>query len=105
MSNALKFTTAGEVFVAADVEDRTLRFRVSDSGPGIAPEERGGIFEMFHQGSAGRRAGGSGLGLGLYLVRRLAHVLGGRVRLAEADPGRTVFEVTLPLRPSRSPAA
>jgi signal transduction histidine kinase len=54
---------------------------------------------MFHQGAAGRRAGGSGLGLGLYLVRRLTQVLGGRVRLVEADPGRTVFEVTLPVRP------
>lgn len=105
VSNALKFTTAGEVLVAADVDERTLRLRVSDSGPGIAPQERAGIFEMFNQGSAGRRAGGSGLGLGLYLVRRLAHVLGGRVRLVEADPGRTVFEVTLPLRAATSPGA
>jgi signal transduction histidine kinase len=105
ISNALKFTTAGEVFVAAEVEDGWLRLRVSDSGPGIAPEERGGIFEMFHQGAAGRRAGGSGLGLGLYLVRRLTQVLGGRVRLVEADPGRTVFEVTLPARGEAPSAA
>jgi signal transduction histidine kinase len=105
VSNALKFTTAGEVFVAAEVEDGCLRLRVTDSGPGIAPDERAGIFEMFHQGSAGRRAGGSGLGLGLYLVRRLAQVLGGRVRLVEADPGRTVFEATLPLRRDTPSAA
>ena len=104
VSNALKFTTTGEVFVAAEVEDATLCLRVTDTGPGIVPEERAGIFEMFNQGSAGRRAGGSGLGLGLYLVRRLAQVLGGRVRLVEAAPGRTVFEVTLPLR-SETPSA
>jgi len=99
VSNALKFTTAGEVVIAADVEDGTVRLRVTDSGPGIDPAERAGIFEMFHQGSAARRAGGSGLGLGLYLVRRLAQVLGGSARLVQADPGRTCFEVVLPLPP------
>jgi signal transduction histidine kinase len=105
VSNALKFTTDGEVFVAAEVQGETLLLRVSDTGPGIAPAERAGIFEMFNQGAAGRRAGGSGLGLGLYLVRRVAQVLGGTVRLAEADPGRTVFEVTLPLAAAEPPSA
>jgi signal transduction histidine kinase len=100
VSNALKFTTVGEVVVTGEVDGDTLRLRVTDSGPGIAPDERAGIFEMFHQGSAGRQAGGSGLGLGLYLVRRLSRVLGGTVQLLEADPGRTIFEVTLPLRPA-----
>ena len=51
---------------------------------------------MFQQGDAGRRAGGSGLGLGLYLVRRLSAVLGGTVALVSGDPGNTVFEVTIP---------
>lgn len=97
VSNALKFTTAGEVVVAAEVDGQTLRLRVSDTGPGIDEAERAGIFEMFHQGSAARRAGGSGLGLGLYLVRRLAHVLGGSARLVESTPGRTVFEAVVPL--------
>jgi signal transduction histidine kinase len=54
---------------------------------------------MFHQGDAGRRAGGSGLGLGLYLVKRLAEVLGGAATLVSGDPGNTVFAVTLPLGP------
>jgi signal transduction histidine kinase len=96
VSNALKFTTAGEVVVAAEVDGASLHLRVTDTGPGIDVAERGGIFEMFHQGSAARRAGGSGLGLGLYLVRRLAHVLG--------DPGKTCFEVVLPLRTTTPPS-
>jgi signal transduction histidine kinase len=102
VSNALKFTTAGEVVVAAEVEAGVLRLRVSDTGPGIDAVEHGSIFEMFHQGSAARRAGGSGLGLGLYLVRRLAHVLGGTARLVESTPGRTLFEVMVPLPPPPS---
>lgn len=99
ISNALKFTVAGRVAFAADVEGTTLHLRVTDTGPGIAPDERDTIFEMFHQGAAGRRAGGSGLGLGLYLVRRLARVLGGTAELREAEPGRTTFEVHIPLAP------
>jgi signal transduction histidine kinase len=81
-----------------------LALRVTDTGPGIDPADRSVIFEMFHQGSAARRAGGSGLGLGLYLVRRLSHVLGGTARLVQADPGRTCFEVTLPIPGEPQPA-
>ena len=99
VTNALKFTTAGRVDVRCDVTPAgTLVLRVADTGPGIGPEERERIFEMFQQGDAGRRAGGSGLGLGLYLVRRLTGVLGGTVALVSGDPGDTVFEVTLPAR-------
>jgi signal transduction histidine kinase len=105
VSNALKFTTTGEVVLSAEVEDGRLRLHVTDSGPGIDPADRGSIFEMFHQGSAARRAGGSGLGLGLYLVRRLAQVLGGSARLLQADPGHTCFEVILPLAPGTPTAA
>ena len=60
---------------------------------------------MFQQGSAGRRAGGSGLGLGLYLVRRLAQGMGGSTQLVAADPGRTIFEVTIPLPSAEAPSA
>jgi signal transduction histidine kinase len=97
ISNALKFTVAGRVAFAVDVDGPTLHLRVTDTGPGIPPDERDTIFEMFHQGAAGRRSGGSGLGLGLYLVRRVARVLGGTAELREADRGRTTFEVHLPL--------
>ncbi len=105
VSNALKFTKRGRVAFAIESDGANLYLRVADTGPGIAPEDRGGIFEMFQQGDAGKRAGGSGLGLGLYLVRRLADVLGGSVRLVEAEPGRTVFEVAIPIMPTPAPAA
>ncbi len=97
-SNALKFTTTGQVAMAAVVgRDGALTLRVADTGPGIDPQDASRIFEMFQQGDAGRRAGGSGLGLGLYLVKRLAEVLGGSATLVSGDPGNTLFEVTVPL--------
>ena len=105
VSNALKFTKRGRVAFTIETDGASLCLRVSDTGPGIAPEDRGGIFEMFQQGDAGKRAGGSGLGLGLYLVRRLADVLGGSVRLVDAEPGRTVFEVLIPIVSNPAPAA
>jgi signal transduction histidine kinase len=97
MTNALKFTSSGHVEILAEADARgALVLQVSDTGPGISPAERQKIFDMFHQGAAGRRAGGSGLGLGLYLVKRLAEMLGGAVELSSGEPGNTVFRVTLP---------
>lgn len=99
VSNAIKFTRAGEVEVSARlIGGRELVLRVRDTGPGIGAHDRARVFEMFAQGDAGRRAGSSGLGLGLYLVKRLAGLLGGSVSLESAEPGNTVFEVRLPVR-------
>lgn len=97
VTNALKFTSEGFVEVRLEVRDTHLRLLVRDTGPGIAPEERPKVFEMFRQGAAGLRAGGSGLGLGLYLVQRLSAMLGGVVELTSDDAGTTIFEVRLPL--------
>jgi signal transduction histidine kinase len=97
VTNALKFTLEGFVEVRLEVHDAKLRLLVRDTGPGIAPEERPKVFEMFRQGAAGLRAGGSGLGLGLYLVQRLSAMLGGTVELTSDDAGTTIFEVRLPL--------
>ncbi len=103
-ANALKFTTAGTVTVqCVPAADGGLVLRVRDTGPGISPDDRARIFDMFQQGDAGRRAGGSGLGLGLYLVKRATELMGGTVRLASGEPGATTFEVVLP--PPRRVAA
>jgi signal transduction histidine kinase len=97
ITNALKFTTAGQVTVhCAGTPEGGLVLRVTDTGPGVSPADRERIFEMFQQGDVGRQAGGSGLGLGLYLVKRLAAVLGGTVTLVSGEPGDTRFEVRLP---------
>jgi signal transduction histidine kinase len=96
VTNALKFTVDGFVEVRLEQRDGELRMIVRDTGPGIAPEERPKVFEMFRQGAAGLRAGGSGLGLGLYLVQRLSAMLGGTVELTSDDAGTTRFEVRVP---------
>lgn len=104
VTNALKFTTEGTVEIQARVEpDDRLVLRVRDTGPGIPADDRPKLFEMFRQGAAGLRSGGSGLGLGLYLVKRLSHMLGGDVELVASEPGGTAFEVRIPLAAAPRP--
>jgi signal transduction histidine kinase len=81
VSNALKFTTEGEVRVSAHRDDAGVRFDVADTGVGIAPQDQARIFEDFAQveGPIQRRVRGTGLGLPL--TRKLARLLGGEVGL------------------------
>ncbi len=94
VGNALKFTDEGEVVAITDgAADGRLHIAVRDSGPGIAPEQHGEIFEEFGQASSA----GSGTGLGLAISRRLARVMGGDVTL-ESEVGRgSTFHLVLPL--------
>ncbi len=67
LGNALKFTHQGEVLlaIAPAEDDNRWRFRIRDTGIGIAPEKQKAIFEAFSQAdsSTTRRYGGTGLGL------------------------------------------
>jgi len=98
LSNALKFTPRGAVWVRAGFDPATdlLRVAVVDTGTGIRPENRISIFEAFGQsgGSVLRRQGGTGLGLSI--SRRLARMLGGDIHLeSEVGVGST-FTLELP---------
>ena len=97
LSNAYKFTQHGEVAVAVEVSNGRVRYRVQDSGIGIAPEAQQLVFEEFRQvdGSMTRRYGGSGLGLAL--AQRLARTLGGEIELSSVPGEGATFTVELPL--------
>src|SRR6185503_959589 len=79
VSNAIKFTEAGSMTVAAEEQQGGIEFSVTDTGVGIPAEAQAYIFEPFRQvdGTTAR----SGSGLGLHIVQRLLEILGGRIRI------------------------
>lgn len=90
-SNALKFTSQGEVRLVVDLLERKrsharLRFALSDTGVGIPQEKLEAIFDPFRQadGSTTRRYGGTGLGLAI--CRRLLEAMGGAIHV-DSQPG------------------
>jgi signal transduction histidine kinase len=98
LSNALKFTSAGEVRVTVrpDSELGAAVLVVQDTGVGIAPERIADVFELFAQGDGSTTRRYAGTGMGLTLVQRCARLLGGEV-VVESTPGRgSEFRVHLP---------
>ena len=98
MVNAVKFTERGSVTVAARSSGDGVEIAVRDTGIGIASDAQAVIFEPFRQANRGIAGGYGGVGLGLYIVRRLLDVLGGTVSV-ESEPQRgSTFTVWLPRR-------
>jgi signal transduction histidine kinase len=94
--NAVRYTERGCVRLAVVRHGDQAALIVADTGTGIAPEHLPHVFREFYR--AGDRPSGEapGLGLGLAIVERLAHLLGHRVRV-RSRPGRgTCFALTLP---------
>jgi PAS domain S-box-containing protein len=97
LSNAVKFTAQGHITLRLTKSEETdcdlmLRFAVTDTGIGIAPERLAALFVPFEQAEAGtaRRFGGTGLGLAI--TKRLAEMMGGKVGAdSTADIGSTFW--------------
>jgi len=98
LSNAVKFTPeGGEVVVATASRDHEVLISVTDTGPGIPPEDHERIFEEFQQTDVGVRQR-EGTGLGLALSKRLVELHGGRIWV-ESEPGHgSRFVFTLPAK-------
>ena len=98
ISNSLKFTTRGEVRVSAHLEGSDkVRFAVSDTGIGIAPELHGALFEDFSQVDSPLQKRLRGTGLGLSLCKRFAALLGGEVGMDSTPGVGSTFFVIIPL--------
>jgi len=96
LDNALKYTPAGgTIRVTAERAGGKARLTVSDSGPGIPPDQLPRIFDRFYQADASRT--GRGMGLGLAIARTFVEAHGGRIAAGNLPESGARFTVTLPL--------
>lgn len=107
VGNAIKFTEFGRISIEAEVDclpltkgRKTIEFRVSDTGIGIADNQTEAIFEDFHtnDSSFGRETGGAGLGLGI--ARRIVEAMDGEIGVESVVDEGSTFWVRLPMRPA-----
>src|SRR5207237_5569184 len=130
LDNALKFTEHGRVTLRVEMQNAErrsqneppepaapppgpavrhsafcmLHFAVSDTGPGIPPDELATVFAPFEQADPSPARHPGGIGLGLAIVGRLVRLMGGRVEVDSA-PGRgSTFRLTLPTGRATRPA-
>lgn len=97
LSNACRYTAQGGILLAARRRGGHLSIEVWDTGRGIAADCLESIFLEFNQLDVGRAADRKGVGLGLAIVERIAHILGYRVQV-RSRPGRgSVFSIEVPL--------
>ncbi|MDP3501046.1 MAG: ATP-binding protein [Myxococcales bacterium] len=105
VSNAVKFTTVGEVRLDAQLTVRgssvALEVRVDDTGPGITEEALARVFEPFTQFDAQRAHEGSGLGLAI--AREVSHALGGTLTAANRSEGGARFLLHLEFEAASAP--
>ncbi len=95
VGNALKFTDAGTVSIQVHRPHASfVEVRVSDTGPGVAPEHQETVFEKFIQAGGARRGGA---GLGLAICREIVERMGGHIRLESILGAGSTFAFTLPV--------
>jgi signal transduction histidine kinase len=99
LDNSRKFTKAGQIEIRVFREGQEVLFVVSDTGSGIPAELQPALFDAFQQGAPGDPGG---IGLGLYIVRRLADALGGSVSVSSQLGEGACFTLRLPIDSGRA---
>jgi signal transduction histidine kinase len=96
LGNAIKFTSAGSVYLEVQSTSQQVRICVVDTGIGIAPEHQKRLFEEFFQVQNHERDRQKGFGLGLTISHRLARQLGGELHVQSAPDQGSRFSVVFP---------
>ncbi len=96
--NAIKFTEQGSVTFTVRRHEGGVEFCVTDTGIGMAPDEVPFIFERFRQLGSDALHRRGGVGLGLYITRRLLEMLGGRISVESTLGHGSTFRVWVPSR-------
>jgi signal transduction histidine kinase/HAMP domain-containing protein len=98
VGNAIKFTDTGEVRITATAINGHFTVGVTDTGPGIPPEELKRVFEQFHQIDNSNTKAKGGTGLGLAIAKQIVEMHGGRIWVESTLGKGSTFQVKLPIR-------
>jgi len=99
LSNAVKYSPrGGEIRVSLYRSGGQCYLDIEDDGPGIDPDERKKVFDLFYQGRATREAGIKGSGVGLAIVAECVAVHNGKIEALEPSPGKSgaLFRISMP---------
>jgi signal transduction histidine kinase len=98
VGNAIKFTDTGEVRITATAVNGHFTVAVTDTGPGIPPEELKRVFEQFHQIDNSNTKAKGGTGLGLAIAKQIVEMHGGRIWVESTLGKGATFQMELPVR-------
>ena len=100
VSNALRFTTQGEIVLAATAVNQQVQFEVRDTGMGISAAELSHIFDRFYRADESRqRVGDGSSGLGLAIAKAIVEAHDGEITAVSTPNQGTTFTITLPSHP------
>jgi two-component system phosphate regulon sensor histidine kinase PhoR len=98
LDNAIYYNKpGGQISISAEVQDRTLRLAVADSGQGIPSEELPRIFERFYRVDKARTRDSGGTGLGLSIVKHAIESQGGTINVTSRLGAGSTFTIRLPI--------
>lgn len=93
ISNALKFTSQGNITIQVDYEQNRFTFRVEDTGCGMSIQEQQRVFQAFTRLQSAQ--GQEGFGLGLSITKKLVELLNGEITIESAPGKGSMFQVVL----------
>ncbi len=97
VSNAIKYTSQGQIQLSTWQDDVCLTITVSDTGIGIAPDHLSQIFDRFYQIDPGSTRVGEGTGIGLALIKDMLPLMRGKIEVESAPDVGSKFTITLPI--------
>ena len=98
LTNAIKYAPGAEICVRTGTDRKAAWLRVIDTGPGMTSEQLEKAFDRFYQADASEQRPSGGIGLGLYICRRIAEAHGGTIDLHSEEGKGTQATLRLPLR-------
>ncbi len=96
LNNAIRHTNKGYIELGYKIKEKDICFYVQDTGSGIREDRRKNLFERFYSDDDASEQQLSGLGLGLFIVSEIAHIIGGRISFETKSEQGTRFEIALP---------